>query len=199
LVWKRNLTGTFVFNGWRRDTHHRLHNRTASCNKDTSIDITVLALPQPAIQGLTPFCKALSPNPVLTATIPGGTWSPPILSDGTVPLDVLAPGTYTVTYTVSVGGCEGKTTGSLVIYPQPAVNINPDAIVCNQDPFNKNKSKIDLDKAILSGDSTGIWAEMTPLSGAVHLGGNVYDFLGVPTGTVAVLPIPSMQRHHVQQ
>jgi hypothetical protein len=127
---------------------------------------------------------------VLTATIPGGTWSPPILSDGTVPLDVLAPGTYTVTYTVSVGGCEGKTTGSLVIYPQPAVNINPDAIVCNQDPFNKNKSKIDLDKAILSGDSTGIWAEMTPLSGAVHLGGNVYDFLGVPTGTVAVLPIP---------
>jgi gliding motility-associated-like protein len=188
-TWSGNVTptGTFVPSTAGVGTHTIVYTiGTASCNKDTSIDITVLALPQPAIQGLTPFCKALSPNPVLTATIPGGTWSPPILSDGTVPLDVLAPGTYTVTYTVSVGGCEGKTTGSLVIYPQPAVNINPDAIVCNQDPFNKNKSKIDLDKAILSGDSTGIWAEVTPLSGAVHLGGNVYDFLGVPTGTVAV-------------
>lgn len=158
---------------------------TGNCTKDTTIQITVLPIPKPKIIGLVPFCKAQSPNPVLSSDIPGGTWSAPLLSDGTVPLDVLAPGTYPITYTVTVGGCEGKVTGSLVIYPQPQVNLNPEAIVCNQDPFNKGKSKIDLDKAILSGDSTGVWTEVAPLSGAVALGGDVYDFFGVPTGTVA--------------
>ncbi len=160
---------------------------SGNCTRDTSIDITVLPIPAPAIIGLDPFCKAQQPNPVLSASIPGGTWSAPVQSDGTVPLDILAPGSYPISYTVSEGGCEGTVSGTLVIYPQPSVNINPEAIVCNQDPFNKGKSKIDLDDAILSGDTNGTWKEITnPLSGAVHLGGNVYDFFGVPTGTVAV-------------
>ena len=158
---------------------------TGNCTKDTTIEITVNPLPAPLISGLMPFCKSLSPNPVLTASIPGGTWSAPILSDGTVPIDVLAPGTYPFTYTVTVDGCEGTTSGSLVISPQPDANINPEAIVCNQDPFNKGKSKIDLDNAVLSGATNGVWTELAPPSGAADLGGNEYDFLGVPTGTIA--------------
>ncbi|HMY83188.1 MAG TPA: gliding motility-associated C-terminal domain-containing protein [Saprospiraceae bacterium] len=160
---------------------------SGNCTKDTSIEITVLPIPQPTINNLIPFCKSISPNPVLTASIPGGTWSAPVLNDGTVPVDILAPGSYSVTYTVSIDGCEGKVTGTIDILPQPSVNLNPEGLVCNKDPFNKGKSKIDLDNAILSGDSNGTWNEITnPLSGAVHLGGNVYDFFGVPTGTIAI-------------
>lgn len=182
-----NASGVFVPSTAGAGTHEVVYTiGTGNCTKDTTLEITVLALPAPVINGLVPFCIAETPNPVLTTTIPGGTWSAPILSDGTVPLDILTPGSYPITYTVTVDGCEGTVSGNLVIHPQPQANINPEAIVCNQDPFDKGKSKIDLDNAILSGDTNGTWAELPPLSGAVHLGGNEYDFLNVPTGTVAV-------------
>lgn len=182
-----NASGVFTPSAAGAGTHKIVYTiGTGNCTKDTTLEITVLPLPAPVINGLVPFCIAETPNPVLTATIPGGTWSAPILSDGTVPLDILAPGNYPITYKVTVDGCEGTVSGNLIIHPQPQANINPETVVCNQDPFDKGKSKIDLDNAILNGDTNGTWAELPPLSGAVHIGGNEYDFLNVPTGTVAV-------------
>ena len=155
-----------------------------TCTKDTTFDIVVNPIPTPTILGLTPFCIAQSPDPILTSSIPGGTWSSPILADGTVPLSTMTPGNYPISYTVIVNGCQGVVNGSLIIADQPVASVAPEAIVCNVDPFMKDKSKIDLDNAV-TGAANGTWKELTPLSGAVNLGGNEYDFLGVPTGTLA--------------
>ena len=158
---------------------------SGTCTKQTSTTITVNPNPNPIIYNLSPFCISETPNPILVSDIPGGTWSAPLTSFGEVPLNSLAPGVYNFTYTVTVDGCDGVLNENIIIADQPTASIINTGVVCNADPAMDGKSKIDLDDFFISGDATGTWTELSPLSGGVSLGGNEYDFTGVANGTVA--------------
>lgn len=158
---------------------------SGTCTKQTSTTIVVNPNPAPVLYNLSSYCITETPNPILVPDIPGGTWSAPLTSIGEVPLNTLSPGVYNFTYTVSVDGCSGTLNEYLIIGDQPNATIINTAVVCNADPGNEGKSKLDLDDYFTGGSSNGTWSEVAPLSGAVDLGSNQYDFTGVANGTVA--------------
>lgn len=157
---------------------------TGTCTKQTSTVITVKPNPTPNILNLESYCITQTPNPILVTDVPGGTWSYPLNEFGEIPLNTMSPGVYPIDYTVTVDGCTGTVSSTLIITDQPDATIIPTAVVCNADPGNEGKSKLNLNDYFTGGSTGGSWNEIPPLSGAVNLGGNVYDFTGVPNGTI---------------
>lgn len=157
---------------------------TGTCTKQTSTTIEVKPNPTPYILNLSTYCNTETPNPILTTDIPGGTWSYPILPTGEVPINSIPPGIYAISYSVTVDGCSGSVDDVLIINKQPEATIINTAVVCNADPGNDGKSRLNLNDFFTGGDATGSWKEIPPLSGAVDLGGNKYDFTGIADGTI---------------
>jgi gliding motility-associated-like protein len=157
---------------------------TGTCTKQTSSVIIVKPNPTPIILNLESYCINRTPNPILVTDIPGGTWSFPINEFGEVPLNTMTPGVYPIEYSVNVDGCIGSVSDFLIISDQPNATIIPTAVVCNADPGNEGKSKLNLNDYFTGGNTTGTWSEIPPLSGVINLGSNVFDFTGIANGTI---------------
>ncbi|MFN8309530.1 MAG: Ig-like domain-containing protein [Chitinophagales bacterium] len=94
------------------------------CQASKSRTITVKSLPHPVITGLdTIFCAGIVSVP-LTASIPGGTFSGPGVVGNTFRPKQIGPGSYTITYTVTVNGCTHDTFQNVTVSPNPTIIIS---------------------------------------------------------------------------
>jgi gliding motility-associated-like protein len=91
---------------------------------DTQV-ITVGPPPDATITAAGPFCSNV-PAVTLTAATGGGTWSGPGITDGTAGTfdpATAGAGTWTITYTVTIGGCTDTKTRSITVNPAPNATI----------------------------------------------------------------------------
>jgi len=159
---------------------------TPDCNKTDTMLITINPVPAPQVLPPYEYCETDSPDPILTGLPLNGTWSGTIVDQyGTIDLGNILPGVYDVTYTVTESGCTGTTTAQITINHQPDATLIPTGSVCNDGQIDPNRPLVDLSTYLTGGDITGFWSEVPPLSGAVNTAGSVWDFTGVPAGTVA--------------
>ncbi len=95
------------------------------CTASTNVNITVHALPTPAITGPAGICTGSN------AVINAGTYSSYQWSTGatTQTITVANAATYTVTVT-DANGCTGSTNKSLVLFPLPTPTITGTAAIC---------------------------------------------------------------------
>ncbi|MCS6979747.1 MAG: PKD domain-containing protein [Flavobacteriales bacterium] len=142
---------------------------TGVCTSSSVASVVVNPNPAPALNIPSNVCTNGGLVP-LSATPAGGVWSGTGVSSGGVfdPSN-LAPGPYTVVYTVSQNGCTGNATGII------NVNATPNANFSNPGPLCLNANPVTL-TPVTTG---GTW------SGPVTSGG-VFDpaFSGVGTHTV---------------
>ncbi|MCX7767686.1 MAG: PKD domain-containing protein [Flavobacteriales bacterium] len=142
---------------------------TGVCTSSATTNVVVNPNPSPVLTIPSNVCSN-SGLVTLNATPIGGTWSGTGVSSGGVfdPSN-LAPGPYTVVYTVSQNGCSGSSSGVIT------VNATPNASFSNPGPLCVNANPVTL-TPITPG---GTW------SGPVSAGG-IFDpsFAGVGTHTV---------------
>ena len=155
-----------------------------ACQKVDSMHVVINDFPKPTISGLNDYCKSETPNPTVTATPSGGTWTGALTSN-TIDLSMLIAGKYYFGYEVQKDGCIGSIIDSFKVIAPPFAMVQDSMKVCNADPDMTGKSIIDL-KDFIQSDSTWTWEELAPLSGAINtIGATTYDFTGIPLNTVA--------------
>jgi gliding motility-associated-like protein len=102
------------------------------CTDNFTANVTVNPGTAPAINPAGPFCSDAAPV-FLSATVVGGTWSGPGITDaatGAFDPALAAVGNNTITYT-TVGACGGSTTSTIVINPDPVSAAGPDITICS--------------------------------------------------------------------
>ncbi len=97
-----------------------------NCTGTTAVNVTVNALPVPAITGVTAFCQGGNSN--LNA---GGGFSSYLWNTGAITqtINVTTPGSYVVTVT-NAAGCSASTSTPVTVNALPVPNITGPASVC---------------------------------------------------------------------
>jgi gliding motility-associated-like protein len=99
------------------------------CSNTTTTSITITALPVATITySGSPYCATGTATVTQTGTA-GGTYSAPagvVINAATGDIDLVAstPGTYSITYSFTSGGCNNTTTTSITINALPTATIN---------------------------------------------------------------------------
>src|SRR5207344_718867 len=102
---------------------------SGACSNTTIASITINALPTATINYAgSPYCATGTATVTLTGTA-GGTYTAPagvVIDAVTGDIDLVAstPGTYTITYSFTSGGCSNTTTASITINALPTATIN---------------------------------------------------------------------------
>ncbi len=102
---------------------------SGGCSNTTTASITINALPTATINYAgTPYCATGTATVTQTGTA-GGTYTAPagvVINAVTGDIDLVAstPGTYTITYSFTSGGCSNTTTASITINALPTATIN---------------------------------------------------------------------------
>lgn len=101
--------------------------------------VTLVATPVVTFDPLTALCSA-DDTTTLTGGLPaGGTYSGSgVVNNQFIP-SMVGPGTYTITYTVTVAGCSGSATQNLLVKPSPVVALamtNPTNVCYYHPAFN---------------------------------------------------------------
>ena len=105
------------------------------CDDTAEIFIDVFQAPMPVIDPFGPVCE-LGSVITLTATPSGGTWSGDVDANGDLDPTALGPGNFSVTYTYTDGNnCTGMVTENFTVFPLPAVQIQPQPPLCENDPI----------------------------------------------------------------
>ncbi|NVO20895.1 MAG: hypothetical protein HXX13_14440 [Bacteroidetes bacterium] len=102
---------------------------SGGCSNTTTTSVTINALPSASISYTgSPFCATGTVNVNLTGTAGGNYSAPAGLSinavSGQINLATSTPGTYTVTYSFTSGGCSNTTTTSVTINALPSASIS---------------------------------------------------------------------------
>ncbi|NVO21699.1 MAG: hypothetical protein HXX13_18510, partial [Bacteroidetes bacterium] len=188
-VWSVSAGGTFTSGGTSTDntatvTWSTSGPRTISVNytdpngcsaiTPTVYNVTVNTLPTATISYAgSPFCATGTFAVTRTGT-PGGTYSAPAglsinATTGQINLAASTPGTYTVTYSFTSGGCSNTATTSVSIDTLPIANISyPGMTYC----------KSGMASVIQSGQVGGTYSSTSglmidPASGTVNLGSSL--------------------------
>jgi hypothetical protein len=104
------------------------------CTSSSTMSIVVNPLPLIVINPVAPVCANAAPFQ-LVATPAGGEWSGPGVSNtGMFTPAQETPGSYTVTYTVSVNGCTSSNWIAFMINPLPTITMPNFADVCASAP-----------------------------------------------------------------
>src|ERR1700749_139943 len=99
-----------------------------ACSNTTTASITITALPVAAIAyNGSPYCATGTATVTQTGTA-GGTYTAPagvVINAATGDIDLMAstPGTYTITYSFTAGGCSNTATASITITALPVATI----------------------------------------------------------------------------
>jgi gliding motility-associated-like protein len=108
---------------------------SGSCTDTKSINITVANPPNATITPAGPFCtNDLAVN--LTAATAGGSWSGTGITNaaaGTFNPATAGAGTFTITHTITIGGCSDTKTTSIVVNQAPDATITPAGPFCVTD------------------------------------------------------------------
>ncbi|MCA6484976.1 MAG: hypothetical protein IM547_06180, partial [Chitinophagaceae bacterium] len=110
-------------------------DNASGCTSAATITVSVLSAPVASIAyGGNPYCRQGTAT-VMQSGQTGGTYSAVAdlmidPSTGTIDLANSNPGTYTVTYTFTNGGCSSFTTTAVTILPPPSVSFDPLSSVC---------------------------------------------------------------------
>src|SRR5207344_1743441 len=102
---------------------------SGACSNTTIASITINALPTATINYAgSPYCATGTATVTQTGTA-GGTYTAPagvVINAATGDIDLVAstPGTYTITYSFTSGGCSNTTTASITINALPTATIN---------------------------------------------------------------------------
>jgi len=107
-----------------------------SCTDSKSINITVAAPPDATITPAGPFCTNTAPV-TLTAATAGGTWSGTGITNtatGTFNPATAGAGTFTITYSITIGGCSDTKTTSITVNSAPSATITPAGPFCITSP-----------------------------------------------------------------
>ena len=100
-----------------------------ACSNTATTSITITALPTAIISyAVSPYCATGIANVTQTGTA-GGTYSAPAgivinASTGDIDLATSTPGTYTITYSFTVGACSNTATTSITITALPTATIS---------------------------------------------------------------------------
>src|SRR5207344_2735301 len=100
-----------------------------ACSNTTTASITITVLPTATIAYTgSPYCATGTATVTKTGTA-GGTYTAPagvVINAVTGDIDLVAstPGTYTITYSFTSGGCSNTTTASITINALPTATIN---------------------------------------------------------------------------
>ena len=100
-----------------------------ACSNTTTTSITINALPTATINYAgSPYCATGTATVTQTGTA-GGTYTAPVgvvidAVTGDIDLVASTPGTYTITYSFTSGGCSNTTTTSITIKALPTATIN---------------------------------------------------------------------------
>ncbi|MCW3126417.1 MAG: outer rane adhesin like protein, partial [Bacteroidetes bacterium] len=158
----------------------------SGCQASKSKTITVKALPHPAITGLNAhYCPSVASVP-LTASIPGGSFSGfgVVNTGGGIyvfrPAQV-GPGTYNITYTLTVNGCTHDTSQQVVVDTIPTVVISGNsATYCS----------LDSATTFTGTPAGGTWSGpgINPLTGLFNP-----SLVSIPNGSSTVITI----RYHI--
>ena len=101
---------------------------SGGCSNTTTASITIKALPAATIAYTgSPYCATGTATVTQTGTA-GGTYTAPagvVINAATGDIDLVAstPGTYTITYSFTSGGCSNTTTASITITALPVATI----------------------------------------------------------------------------
>ncbi len=121
------------------------------CTSTTTKDVEVTPLVDATIAPAGPICD--NANTInLTAGTSGGTWSGNGIvnaSTGAFDPSVAGPGTHTIDYTVTNGGCTDSDSENILVYLSPDATFPPVDNVCENDP------PFDIIPANLGGTWTG--------------------------------------------
>ena len=99
-----------------------------TCSNTTTASITIKALPTATIAySGSPYCATGTATPTQTGTA-GGTYTAPAgvsitATTGAINLATSTPGTYTITYSFTAGGCSNTATASITINALPTATI----------------------------------------------------------------------------
>lgn len=144
---------------------------SGSCVGTDQITITVANPPDATITAAGPFCSGGSPA-ILTAVTPGGTWSGTGITNGATgefSPSVAGPGTHTITYSITIGGCSDVATTDIV------VNESVDATIATAGPFCPSNPAVNL----IAATPGGVWAG----NGIIDVNAGTFDPAAAGTGT----------------
>jgi len=108
---------------------------SGGCTSSSSTSIIVNQTPNSTIQPAGPFCANQSAVNLVASTS-GGTWSGAscLTSAGVFTPSGCGAGTYTVTYSVTLGSCSSSSTSTIVVNSVPNATITPTGPFCSTDP-----------------------------------------------------------------
>ena len=151
-----------------------------SCAGEVSVDILVNELPVVSLPPIGPFCEN-DDIQFVTVTPANGSWSGAIGEDGEIDVAGLAPGFYTVDYTVSEGACSTTLSQSFEITPEPELVFenNPRQVKLGSDAF---ALKVASSVAALKFDGPGIVDSLQGIFDPAVAGIGLHDLV-VSAGT----------------
>ena len=124
---------------------------SGTCNDSDQITVTVANPPDATINAAGPLCTG-DGIITLSAATPGGTWSGAGVVDastGEFDPAVAGPGTHTITYSITIGGCADTDTQDIIVNP------SPDATITAAGPFCISDAAVTLVAATAGGTWTG--------------------------------------------
>lgn len=158
-------SGTGVTNGMfdpsvaGTGSHTITYNYTSpeGCSGSATSTITVTGLPAVSVSGPTQVCKNGGLEPLAGSPV-GGVFSGPGVQGSDFNPSIVAPGTYTVTYTYTDGsGCSNSSTTDVIVDPLPAAPIitqNGCVLTATSSITNANYSWFDQSGALVGTGAT---------------------------------------------
>ncbi len=164
------------------------------CTKIATTTIEVLALPNPTFGAIPDICESASTYTLTEGSAPlGGTYSGAGIATSPTFDPIIGDGTYTLTYTVTVGTCTGGTTQTITVLPQAVATLAP------LGPFCEGDGAVALPVGSpLGGTYTGtgvVGANFSPITAGVGTHTITYTIIGATcsgdaTTDVVVKPLP---------
>jgi large repetitive protein len=160
LVFVSNTTGEINVSASTPGTYKVSFTNNAPCPGTTSTTVSIVTTFNSTISYNTPFCQGgPNPSPIYSGHATAGTFTatPSGLvfintSTGEIDLSQTAPGTYTITNTLSSPTCGSSSSStSVTIYPKVIVNAGPNQTV-------PTGSTVQLAGSISGGATTGTWS-----------------------------------------
>lgn len=169
-----NLLGTFDPSVAGAGNFTIVYAFSGQCGDTDSVAITVLAVPNPSVTPLGPFCDNETQTETVVASTTTGTWSGTAVSSPSsssfVP-STLGPGTFTAIYTDTNSlGCGGSDTAFIVINETPGAPVlTPGGPYCAGD-------LVDSLFALPSGPGNLVWYSNSTLIDSVFTGNQFPTF-----------------------
>ena len=104
---------------------------TGACGGNAQTTVTVNAATTVSAGTARIFCTSDAPVALNQGTPAGGTWSGTGVSGGNFNPALAGPGTFSLTYTASSGGCSSSATVSFTVRSNPVVNMPAAQSVCS--------------------------------------------------------------------